>query len=157
MPTTEKLNKDTGLILPSLCLEYSLVWRDTTILYVKIRALWTGYPTYYSLKIAKYRAIYSLPFLYCLYVDELLDQLSTSKIGSSISNIYCAAPMYADDLALVAGSQAALQSLLHLVDCYAKRWRHQLNSSKSVIMVFAEATRTRVRERCQRVWHLVRL
>ena len=94
------------------------------------------------------------PFLYCLYVDELLDQLSASKIGASISDIYCGAPMYADDLALVAGSQGALQSLLDMVDRYARKWRYSLNSSKSVIMVFGEATRTRERERCQREFRL---
>ena len=85
--------------------------------------------------------------MYCLYVDKLLDQLSTSKIGGSISDNYCVAPMYADDLALVAGSQAALRSLLDRVDCYARRWRYWLNSSKSVIIVFGEAARTRARER----------
>ena len=90
------------------------------------------------------------PFLYCIYVDELLDQLSISKIGTSISDIYCGAPMYADDLSLVADSQTALQSLLDQVN-YAKKWRYRLNSSKPVIMVFGEA---RVREQCQRVWHL---
>ena len=94
------------------------------------------------------------PFLYCLYVDELLDQLSASKIGASISDIYCGAPMYADDLALVAGSQGALQSLLDMVDRYGRKWRYSLNSSKSVIMVLGEAARTRERERCQREFRL---
>ena len=37
---------------------------------------------------------------------------------------------------------------------YARKWQYQLNSSKSVIMVFGEATRTRLRERSQRMWHL---
>ena len=55
--------------------------------------------------------------------------------------------MYADDLALVAGSQGALQSLLDMVDRYARKWRYSLNSSKSVIMVLGEAARTRERER----------
>ena len=34
-----------------------------------------------------------------------------------------------------------------------RRWRYWLNSSKSVIMIFGEAARTRVREKGQRVWH----
>ena len=33
------------------------------------------------------------PFLYCLFVDQLLDILPASGFGVSIDNIYCGAPM----------------------------------------------------------------
>ena len=35
------------------------------------------------------------PFLYCLFVNQLLDILSASRFGVSIDNIYCGVTMYA--------------------------------------------------------------
>ena len=87
------------------------------------------------------------PFLYCLFVDQLLDILTASGFGVSIDNIYCGAPMYADDLALVAGSPEELQAMLDIVHNYAQKW-------KSVVMVFGETTRTRRLARSARKWTL---
>ena len=50
-----------------------------------------------------------------LFVNQLLDILSTSGFGVSIDNIYCGAPMYPNDLALVAGSPEELQAMLDIV------------------------------------------
>ena len=80
------------------------------------------------------------PFLYCLFVDQLL---SASGFGVSIDNIYREAPMYADDLALVAGSAEELQAMLDLVHNYAQKWRYNLNADKSVVMVLSETSCTR--------------
>lgn len=94
------------------------------------------------------------PFLYVIFVDELLDNLSASGLGVHISDIYCGAPMYADDLALVTCSPSDLQAMLSMVHGYARKWHYQLNETKSVIMVFGEAAVTRSRERCTRRWML---
>ena len=91
------------------------------------------------------------PFLYCLFVDELLDQLTASGFGATIHNIYCGAPMYADDIALVANSPNSMQAMLDIVHGYAKRWRYQLNSVKSVAMVIGESS---ARGRENRIWNL---
>ena len=94
------------------------------------------------------------PFLYVLFVDELLDILADSGLGVHVSGFYCGAPMYADDLALVASVPADLQAMLSIVHSYARKWRYQLNESKSVVMVFGEASVTRRRERLSRKWIL---
>ena len=60
------------------------------------------------------------PFLYCLFVDELFDQLAASGFGATIHNIYCGAPMYADDIALVANSPNSMQAMLDIVHGYAR-------------------------------------
>ena len=58
------------------------------------------------------------PFLYCLFVDELLDILAQSGFGVSVGNVYCGSPMYANDLALVASSPEELQAMLDIVATY---------------------------------------
>ena len=55
------------------------------------------------------------PLLYSVYVDELLDLLKESGLGAYVGTCCIAAPMYADDLALVADSASTLQSLLDIV------------------------------------------
>ena len=44
------------------------------------------------------KVVSSPPFLYCLFVDELLD--IQSGLGVSVRDIYVGSPMYADYLAL---------------------------------------------------------
>ena len=68
--------------------------------------------------------------------------------------MYCGAPMYADNLALIAESPDELQAMLNIVSSYALRWRYQLNPEKSTIMVFGELNRTRNSARLQRKWYL---
>ena len=94
------------------------------------------------------------PFLYVLFVDELLDTLAASGLGVSVAGLYCGAPMYADDLALVSSRPADLQAMLDIVHVYSRKWRYQLNETKSVVMVFGEASATRRRERMSRKWLL---
>ena len=68
------------------------------------------------------------PFLYCIFLDELLDTLASSGAGVMISGIYCGSPTYADDISLIADSPTALQLMLSLVDQCAKKWRYQPNA-----------------------------
>ena len=85
---------------------------------------------------------------------KLMGYKTASGFGVSIDNIYCGAPMYADDLALVAGSPEELQAMLDIVHNYAQKWRYNLNAEKSVVMVFGETSRTRRVARSARKWTL---
>ena len=76
------------------------------------------------------------PLLYSIYVDELLAKLTASGLGISISGVYCGAPMYADDLALISDSAAELKLMLNIVDSYSSYWRYSINAQKSAILVF---------------------
>ena len=64
------------------------------------------------------------PFLYCVFVDELLDLLASSGAGAYVSDIFCGAPMYADDLSLVAATPCDLQCMLDIVYDYSNKWRY---------------------------------
>ena len=94
------------------------------------------------------------PLLYSIFVDELLDLLTTSGLGVSIDTIYCGAPMYADDLALVADSPEELQAMLNIVCTYAGKWHYNLNAGKSFVMIFGESPRSRTHARSSRNWYL---
>ena len=94
------------------------------------------------------------PLLYSIYVDELLDTLAASGAGAHINSLYVGAPMFADDLALVADSPTSLQSLINLVHSYTIKWRYKINPAKSAILVFGEATRTRSTNRGLRSWSI---
>ena len=72
----------------------------------------------------------------------------------SVGEVFCGAPMYADDLALVASSPEELQAMLDIVSHYASQWRYRLNSSKSVILVLGESPRSRALARSNRQWLL---
>ena len=53
------------------------------------------------------------PLLYTLFVNKLLYS-NTGEIGarSEIGSVYCGAPMYADDLALIAFSAQAMMDIV---------------------------------------------
>ena len=66
------------------------------------------------------------PLLYSIFVDELLGILTTSGFGVTI---YCRAPMYANDLALITDSPEEPQATLNIVRIYAGKWRYSLNAN----------------------------
>ena len=89
-----------------------------------------------------------------MYVNNLLDTLATSGYGISIGSIYCGAPMYADDLALIADSEAELQSMLNIVSSYALLWRYEFNAQKSSVLVIGESPVSRRLARPKRCWYI---
>ena len=94
------------------------------------------------------------PLLYSIFVNDLLHQLSSSGHGVSIGGVFCGSPMYADDLALIAESNTALQAMLNLVYNFSLEWHYQLNALKSAVLVFGESASSRTRNRAQRTWHI---
>ena len=62
------------------------------------------------------------PLLYSIFVDKLLNALDHSRLGARIGEVFCSAPMYADDLAQVASSPEELQAMLDIVSHYASQW-----------------------------------
>ena len=76
------------------------------------------------------------PLLYNLFVNELLVTLEQSGLGVKIGSVYCGAPMYADDLALIASSADELQAMLDIVSQYATKWRYCINPLKSKVLLF---------------------
>ena len=88
---------------------------------------------------------------------SLLDLLASSGAGVYISDMFCGAPMYADDLSLIAATPCDMQCMLDIVYDYSNKWRYQFNTTQSVDMVFGEShtEEYRLQARTTRYWHLV--
>ena len=74
------------------------------------------------------------PFLFAVYVDDLLHLLSASKIGCFINGYCLNSIMYADDLILIALSIADLRKLLNICIVFFDKVDMPINYSKSKCM-----------------------
>ena len=93
------------------------------------------------------------PFLYLVSVDELLDLLAASRLGHALG-ASTAVHQCMQTTWLWLPPHQNLQAMLDLVYRYAWKWHYELNTTKSVVMVFGEAAVTRRRERAHRNWLL---
>ena len=71
-----------------------------------------------------------LPFLFNIYVDDLIIELELSGYGCSVGNKFFGCVMYADDLLLLLASACGLLSMLDI--CYSFGLKHFMifNSKK---------------------------
>ncbi|VDI70085.1 Hypothetical predicted protein [Mytilus galloprovincialis] len=72
--------------------------------------------------------------LYKVYINDVLDQLENSGLGTYIGNIYCGSPTCADDVALIANSPNDLQTMISTVENYSMQEKYSLQPTKSVIL-----------------------
>ena len=72
------------------------------------------------------------PFLFNVYVDDLLNELEMNGIGCHVCNQYFGCIMYADDLLLLSASVSGLQHILDI--CYRFGMQNSIvfNQNKSV-------------------------
>ena len=78
------------------------------------------------------------PSFYCLYVDDLIAILERLNVGCYILEIFMAALLYADDMALLSPSIKGLERLLATCKEYCDEWDICLNASKSKLMYFGK-------------------
>ena len=79
------------------------------------------------------------PTLFTIFINDLALELKQSGIGVEISTeseaaILINVLLYADDIVLIAGDEESLQSLLFIVENWCKKWRLELNLTKTNIM-----------------------
>ena len=80
----------------------------------------------------------SSPKFFALYVDEIAEKLRQSGLGCHLVNVFVGAILFADDLALLSPSRAALQKMIHLCHQVCNDLCLQFNSKKSKILVFGK-------------------
>ena len=117
--------------------------------------LWKGLPSrFIPIQQGVRQGAVLFPLLYSIYVDALLDELLDSGLGVHIGKTYIGAPMFADDLALLAADSTTLQSMLDIVYRYPQRWRYKINPTNSAVLVFGESSPSRAKLRPTRNWYL---
>ncbi len=76
------------------------------------------------------------PNCFSMYLNPLLTDLKSSGLGVHIENDIISVLAYADDLVLIAESEADLQSLLNILQNWCFKWRLAVNVDKTKIMHF---------------------
>ena len=75
------------------------------------------------------------PPLYCVYIDDLVRHLQEEKVGCYILGVFFGIIVYADDIALLAPSRAALQKMIDVCTAYGIEWDICFNPKKSQAMI----------------------
>ena len=78
------------------------------------------------------------PFLFALYINDIEKCLDSPNSGITIAHVKFLLLLYADDVVIFAESANALQSEINNLYIYCKRWKLQINTSKSYIIVFSK-------------------
>ncbi|KAJ0171844.1 hypothetical protein K1T71_012607, partial [Dendrolimus kikuchii] len=78
----------------------------------------------------------SSPLLFNLYINQLIERLSSTHVGCYIDGICFNNISYADDMVLLGPSISAVRTLLSICENYAEEHGLKYNSKKSEILVF---------------------
>jgi len=74
------------------------------------------------------------PFLFIVYVDDLLNAFESSKLGCRIKGFYVGVFMYADDIILLSPSVTVLQQMINLCFCELSNVDLCINFRKSMCL-----------------------
>ena len=78
------------------------------------------------------------PFMYKVYINSLLKELSDHCFAISINTPRMPAPSFADDICLIALHQSLLKILMNKCHNYSEKWRYEFSHSKSGVVTFGE-------------------
>ena len=83
------------------------------------------------------------PILFCVYIDDLLQQLIDLDLGCRIGSVFCAVFAYADDIILFSPSITALQIMLTVCQSYAVLADFHFSPGKSAAIRFGSSVTER--------------
>ena len=94
------------------------------------------------------------PWLFLVFVNDLITELKNTNAGVTISKVNVGSPMFADDLTLLARVKWGLDSMLQVLNAFGKRWRLMFSTKKTVVLTFGEKPRDREHNMCRRNWKM---
>ena len=79
------------------------------------------------------------PTLFAIFINDLAQEIKDSNAGialgdHALGDTRVGILLYADDIVLMTESEEDLQFLLYLTECWCKKWRLEINLSKTNIM-----------------------
>ncbi|XP_063547124.1 uncharacterized protein LOC134754720 [Cydia strobilella] len=84
----------------------------------------------------------SSPKLFNLYMNELIEELSSTYVGCHVDGVCVNNLSYADDMVLLSPSVGALQQLVKICESYAVAHGLRYNTSKSAVMQFKAGSKS---------------
>ena len=96
----------------------------------------------------------SAPFMYKVYINSLLKELSDHCFAISFDTPRMPAPLFADDICLIALHQSLLKILMNKCHNHSKKWRCEFNHSKSGVVSFGETKPIHCKSMKEREWAL---
>ena len=82
------------------------------------------------------------PYLFAVYVNELIEQLRKSGHGLHIGHLFVGCAVYADDIVLMSASCYGLQKLVDICTQYGVLWDIKFNTLKSQLITFGACNPT---------------
>ena len=76
------------------------------------------------------------PTLFSLFINDLAKEIKAAGYGISVGNDKAPILLYADDIALLSESEDDMQNMLDIVYEWCRKWRLEVNCSKTKVMHF---------------------
>ena len=80
------------------------------------------------------------PTLFGIYVNDLMAELNSVNRGVQVGNRILNCLIYADDLALIGGTEEDIQAMLDTVHSWCTRWRIKINCAKSQVVHYRRSS-----------------
>ena len=94
------------------------------------------------------------PFLYKLFINQLLRENCQLKLGASLFNYDLSCPSFADDMTLVSCYPSCLDALTQLAYQYSCNCRYQFSYTKTSVVAFGEFPAEHSKNKQTRIWSL---
>ena len=94
------------------------------------------------------------PFMYKVYVNGLLNVLSSHCYAIFINGLRIPSPSFADDISLLTLHPSFLKTFMKICNRYGIKWRYDFNHSKSGIVMFGETKPQHFESLKNREWFL---
>ena len=78
------------------------------------------------------------PYLFNIFINQLLEVLSSNDKGIEIGGVLYNSFAYADDVTIMCPSITGLQQLINICQNYSRRWRFNFNKEKSNCMIIGK-------------------
>jgi len=122
-------NKLVARNAPSCLIDILIDWYSKLYLCVRWNSTLSEY---FVVKLGVRQGGILSPFLFNVYVDDLLDNLESSGTGCYVNGHYLGCVMYTDDLLLLSASVAGLQHMLNICHTFGLNNSISFNHSKTI-------------------------